>query len=60
MQCRHCRAEMREEQFSELERADGIIWMRGWRCRDCGHAIDPFREANRRRVESLDTGQSAA
>jgi hypothetical protein len=24
------------------------MWMRGWRCMNCGHAADPIIEANRR------------
>jgi len=50
MQCPRCETEMMEEQFSDSERADGLIWMRGWRCRVCGHAKDPLREVNQ--VES--------
>jgi rubredoxin len=52
MQCPRCETEMMEEQFSDSERADGIIWMRGWRCRVCGHAKDPLREVNHCKVES--------
>jgi len=46
MQCPRCEANMIEEQFSDPERVEGIIWMRGWRCRACGHAKDPLREVN--------------
>jgi hypothetical protein len=34
--------------FFDLERIEGFIWMRSSKCQDCGHAIDPLREANRR------------
>jgi hypothetical protein len=48
MHCRRCQGLMQEAQFFDFQRTEGFMWMRGWRCRDCGHAIDPLREANRR------------
>lgn len=47
MECRRCQGEMVEAHFFDRELAKGIMWMRGWRCQACGHAIDPLREANR-------------
>lgn len=46
MQCPYCEAQMMEEQFSDPKRVEGIIWIRSWRCGNCGHTQDPFREAN--------------
>ena len=40
MRCQQCQGVMR-------------VWMRGWRCRDCGYAIDPLREANRRLHQAI-------
>jgi|MudIll2142460700_1097286.scaffolds.fasta_scaffold01271_11 DNA-directed RNA polymerase subunit RPC12/RpoP len=48
MTCRRCQGEVGEAQFLDLELTQDIMWMRGWRCSDCGHAIDPSREASRR------------
>jgi|GEM_PF-1531538 hypothetical protein len=38
-----------------LQKTEGVIWMRGWRCPSCGHAIDPLKEVNHLMVESLAT-----
>ena len=48
MTCRRCQGEGAEARFLDLELTQGTMWMRGWRCPDCGHAIDLLREANRR------------
>jgi hypothetical protein len=48
MRCQRCQGLMDEEQFFDLGWAEGFMWMRGWRCRVCMHAINPLREANRR------------
>jgi glutamate-1-semialdehyde aminotransferase len=43
---------MVEDHFFDLEGTQGFMWMKGWRCRHCGHAPDPLREANRRLLEA--------
>jgi hypothetical protein len=48
MNCPRCQGLMREDQFFDCEGTQGFMWMRGWRCVDCGHAVDPLMEANRR------------
>jgi hypothetical protein len=48
MECRRCQGLMGEDQFIDFEGTHGFMWMRGWRCMNCGHAADPLREANRR------------
>lgn len=48
MHCQRCKGLMSEAQFFDLERTEGFMWMREWKCRGCGHAINPLREANRR------------
>ena len=48
MHCRRCQGLMVEEQFFDLEETQGFMWMKGWRCGDCGQAENPLREANRR------------
>ena len=53
MECRRCQGLLREEQFFDLGKPEGIMWLRGWRCRDCGLAIDPLKEANRRLRQAI-------
>ena len=48
MNCRRCQGLMMEDQFFDCVGTQGFMWMRGWRCVDCGHAVDPLMEANRR------------
>jgi len=48
MTCVRCRGLMGEDQFFDFEGTQGFMWMRGWRCMNCGHAADPIIEANRR------------
>ena len=38
MDCRRCQGLMVEEQFFDVEETQGFMWMKGWRCGDCGHA----------------------
>ena len=47
MTCRQCQGLMAEDQFFDCEETQGFMWMKGWRCMHCGHAVDPLREANR-------------
>jgi hypothetical protein len=48
MECRRCQGLMAEEQFFDFEGTLGYMWMKGWRCLNCGHAADPVIEANHR------------
>ncbi|TKB71221.1 MAG: hypothetical protein E8D46_17800 [Nitrospira sp.] len=48
MECRRCQGLMVEDQFFDLEGIHGFMWMKGWRCMHCGHAVDPLIEANHR------------
>ena len=47
MTCRRCQGLMAEDQFFDFEGTQGFMWMKGWRCMNCGHAADPLIEANR-------------
>lgn len=47
MNCRRCQGLMLEDQFLDFEGTHGFMWMRGWRCVNCGDAVDPLIEANR-------------
>jgi hypothetical protein len=52
MKCRRCQGLMAEEQFFDFEGTQGFMWMKGWRCMNCGHAADPVIEANHRLHEA--------
>ncbi len=48
MECTRCQGLMVEDQFFDFEGTQGFMWMKGWRCMNCGHAADPVIEANHR------------
>lgn len=47
MTCRRCQGLMAEDQFFDFAGTQGFMWMKGWRCMNCGYAADPLIEANR-------------
>ena len=47
MECRRCHGLMVEDQFFDFEGTHGFMWMKGWRCMNCGYAADPLLQANR-------------
>ena len=47
MKCKRCQGLMAEDQFFDFEGTQGFMWMKGWRCMNCGYAADPVIEANR-------------
>ena len=48
MECMRCQGLMVEDYFIDLYWTGGLMWMKGWRCMNCGHVVDPLIEANRR------------
>jgi hypothetical protein len=52
MTCVRCHGLMVEDHFFDFQGTQGFMWMRGWWCMNCGHAVDPLREANRRLYEA--------
>ena len=52
MECVRCQGLMVEHDFFDLEGTQGFMWMKGWRCMNCGHAADPVIEANHRLHEA--------
>jgi hypothetical protein len=52
MTCLRCQGLMVEDHFFDFEGTYGLMWMKGWRCLNCGYAVDPLLEANRRLHES--------
>ncbi|HEY6262400.1 MAG TPA: hypothetical protein VIW47_12455 [Nitrospiraceae bacterium] len=57
MHCPTCQNVMIEEQFFDVEKIEGLMWMRGWKCQQCGHRIDPLIEANRRTMLKIEADQ---
>jgi hypothetical protein len=52
MECLRCQGLMVGNHFFDLEGTQDFMWMKGWRCMNCGHAVDPLIEANRRSQEA--------
>ena len=52
MECTRCQGLMVEDQFFDFDGTQGFMWMKGWRCMNCGHAADPVIEANLRLHEA--------
>lgn len=52
MECIRCQGLMVEDHFFDLEGTQDFMWMKGWRCMNCGHAVYPLIEANRRSHEA--------
>jgi len=48
MHCTRCQGLMIEDQLFDFEGTQGFMWVKGWRCMNCGHAVDPLIEANHR------------
>jgi len=52
MRCIRCQGLMVEDYFFDFEGTEGFMWMKSWRCLNCGHAVDPLMEANCRLHEA--------
>ena len=52
MECTRCQGLMAEDHFIDMEGTQGFMYMKGWRCLNCGHVADPLIEANRRLQEA--------
>ena len=52
MNCNRCQGLMLEDQLFDFEGTHGFMWMKGWRCMNCGHVMDPLIEANHRLHEA--------
>jgi hypothetical protein len=46
MNCARCQGLMIEDQFFDFQGTQGFMSMKGWRCMNCGHAVDPLIETN--------------
>ena len=47
MECMRCQGLMAADHFLDLKWTGGLMWMKGWRCMNCGHVVDPLIEKNR-------------
>jgi hypothetical protein len=41
MRCTHCHGLMVVDHFLDLEDAGGHLWLRAWRCVNCGAIVEP-------------------
>lgn len=48
MKCDRCEGLMLEDDFLDMQETGGM-WLRMWRCINCGHALDSVTVANRQR-----------
>lgn len=47
MQCERCRGLMVVDHFVDLADQDGNLWLRAWRCVNCGAVMEPGILRNR-------------
>jgi hypothetical protein len=47
MKCERCDGLMLEGDFIDMEESGEGLWLRAWRCLNCGHATDSVMAVNR-------------
>jgi uncharacterized Zn finger protein len=47
MTCTRCQGCMAEDHFLDLMETRGEMWIRAWRCLNCGNVLDHVMEQNR-------------
>jgi hypothetical protein len=61
MTCIRCQGLMVEDQLFDFEGTYGFMWMKGWRCVNCGRvhdsAIEQHRLAREEKLLALATGE---
>jgi hypothetical protein len=55
MECDRCQGFMLQDSFLDMEESFGSIWVRAWRCLNCGHAMDAVILANRLRQTHVES-----
>ncbi len=63
MECDRCQGFMLQDSYLDMEESFEGMWIRAWRCLNCGHAMDAVILANRLRqthVESPGATQDEA
>lgn len=53
MKCDRCEGLMLEDHLLDMEESFEGMWLRAWRCLNCGHALDSVILANRHRQARL-------
>jgi hypothetical protein len=53
MKCDRCEGLMIEDDFLDMEESFEGMWLRAWRCLNCGRALDPVILANQQRQGDL-------
>ena len=41
MRCKHCHGLMVVDHFLDMEDDSGHLWLRAWRCVNCGNVVEP-------------------
>jgi hypothetical protein len=57
MKCQRCEGFMLEDDFLDMQKSFEGMWLRAWRCVNCGHAVDTVMAANRQRHAFLQLQQ---
>ena len=53
MTCPRCQRVMHEDRFYDFVRTQDFIWTKGWRCLNCGHAVDPTTMESNRHLHQM-------
>lgn len=53
MHCSRCKGMMVVDHFIDMEDDTGHLWLRAWRCIQCGHVVDPATARRRSRLERV-------
>jgi hypothetical protein len=59
MICERCEGLMLQGDFIDMEESFEGMWLRAWRCLNCGHAVDSVMAANRQRQALLSVKKTA-
>ena len=41
MRCEHCHGLMVVDHFLDMQDTSGHLWLRAWRCVNCGNVVEP-------------------
>lgn len=52
MSCSRCKGCMIEDYLLDMEDSSGPMWLRAWRCMNCGNVFDNVLEHNRKTHEA--------
>lgn len=63
MTCARCHGLMVEDHLLDIQNPSGELWIRAWRCINCGELVEPMIDLNRRagsRAQERRTASQAA